>query len=311
MEYTQLGKTDLDVSVLGLGAGGPNRLGVNSGKPESEIIGFVDEALDLGINFIDTAEYYGTEPIIGNAIAGHSREDLVLSTKYTMYEDGELRSPDELEESLNNSLEKLGTDYIDIYHLHAVRVEDYEYAVDELRPRLEAFREEGKIRNIGITEAIDYDTDHKMLSRAVNDDVWDVMMVGYNLLNQSAGTRVLDVANSNEVGTICMAAVRRTLPDPAALTETINELIGNGELSESAVDSRDPFGFLIHDDGATNIFDAAYRFCRYNSSIDTVLSGTSSPGHLRKNVKSVQKGPLPDEDVERVKRIFGEIDSVI
>ena len=82
MEYTTLGKTGLKVSVVGLGCGGPSRLGLRDNADSQErAIGIVRQAIDLGINFIDTAQSYGTEGIVGKAIAGIPRDRLVISTK--------------------------------------------------------------------------------------------------------------------------------------------------------------------------------------------------------------------------------------
>ncbi len=82
MEYTTLGRTGLKVSVAGLGCGGPSRLGMrNDPQTASNAIALVKLAMDLGVNFIDTAQTYGTEPIVGKAIAGVPRDRLVISTK--------------------------------------------------------------------------------------------------------------------------------------------------------------------------------------------------------------------------------------
>ena len=82
MEYTTLGKTGLKVSVVGLGCGGPSRLGLRDNADSQErAIGIVRQAIDLGVNFIDTAQSYGTEGIVGKAIAGTPRDQLVISTK--------------------------------------------------------------------------------------------------------------------------------------------------------------------------------------------------------------------------------------
>ena len=85
MEYTTLGRTGLRVSVAGLGCGGPSRLGMrNDPQTASNAIALVKLAMDLGVNFIDTAQTYGTEPIVGKAIAGVPRDRLVISTKKTL-----------------------------------------------------------------------------------------------------------------------------------------------------------------------------------------------------------------------------------
>ena len=81
MEYTTLGRSGLHVSIAGLGCGGHSRLGTKTGKSEQESIAVVRQALDLGINLIDTAEAYGTEAIVGKALQGVPRDQVVIATK--------------------------------------------------------------------------------------------------------------------------------------------------------------------------------------------------------------------------------------
>jgi aryl-alcohol dehydrogenase-like predicted oxidoreductase len=81
MQYTTLGGTELRVSVAGLGTGGFSRMGLKSGKTEDEAARLVLEAIDLGINFIDTAPAYGTEGVIGRALTSLSRDQVVIATK--------------------------------------------------------------------------------------------------------------------------------------------------------------------------------------------------------------------------------------
>lgn len=311
MEYTELGSTGVDVSVMSLGAGGDSKLGLNRGKEESEARRVVERAVDLGVNLIDTAETYGTEEVVGNAIEDESREELVLSTKFSLYDDDELRSPDDLEASLEQSLKRLGTEYVDIYHLHGVTLDEYEHAAEELYPRMKQLEEEGKIRFAGITESVSSDPSHNMLAQAVDDGLWDVIMVGFNLLNHSARRRVLKPATEQGIGTIGMVAVRNALSNPAALEEAIDELVTMGEVDPTEVDPRDAFGFLVHEGGADDVIDAAYRFARHQPTIDTVLTGTASPEHLEANVESALRGPLPEADLERLEARFGDVRSII
>src|SRR5262245_63932725 len=81
MQYTTLGKTQLKVSVAGLGCGGNSRVGLGAGLSEAQSVALVREALDLGVNLLDTAMAYGTEAIVGKAIRGRPRESVVISTK--------------------------------------------------------------------------------------------------------------------------------------------------------------------------------------------------------------------------------------
>jgi aryl-alcohol dehydrogenase-like predicted oxidoreductase len=308
MEYVTLGKTGLQVSVLGLGGGGHSRLGQRTGATEDDSIALVRRALELGINFVDTAEAYGTEAIIGAAISGARRQDVVLSTKKSITDRGRLISAAELASGLEASLARLRTDYIDIYHLHAVRSDQYDYAIAELVPAMLQLREAGKIRFLGITEAFADDTGHQMLARAVHDDYWDVVMVGFNILNQSARDRVLAETRRREIGVLCMFAVRDTLSQPDKLRETVGELVRQGLIDADAVDLQSPLAFV--DPVADSLPDAAYRFCRAEPGIHVVLSGTGKIPHLEQNAASILHPPLPDSVRARLIKLFEHVDTL-
>jgi aryl-alcohol dehydrogenase-like predicted oxidoreductase len=307
MEYTILGRTGLKVSVMGLGCGGFSRIGQATGKTEEESIAIVRYGLNSGINFIDTAEFYRTEKIVGKGIEGFNRENIILSTKKSAW--GNIK-PDKVIKSLERSLKNLRTDYIDIYHLHGVILEDYDYLFSEVVPTLLEMRDQGKIRFLGITERFNPDPDHSMLQQALQDDVWDVMMVGFNILNQSARDRIFLPAMEKKIGILIMFAVRLALSRPKHLKKCIEELIENKQITPSMIDKEDPLGFLIHDNGAESIVEAAYRFCRYEPGTHVILSGTGSLVHLKENIKAMQKPPLPEKDVIKLKEIFKKVDSI-
>lgn len=312
MDTTILGRTGLRTSVMGLGCGGHSRLGLSTGKSEDNAIGIVREALALGVNFIDTAEGYGTEPVVGRALAaeGVRRAEIVLSTKASPRIKDRRARPEEMRGRVDAALERLQTDYIDVFHLHGVSLNDYPYCADELYPALGALRAEGKIRFLGITEAFGPDPQHRMLSRALDDDLWDVVMVGFNLLNQSARDRVLARTREKGIGVLDMFAVRRALSRPDALRTLMQDLAGQGLVDPADYDGEDPLGFLLENGGAASIPDAAYRFCRWEPGIHVVLSGTGSVEHLRENAASLSRPPLPEEDVARLKALFEKVDSV-
>ena len=307
MEYTTLGRTGLKVSVMGLGCGGPSSIGQSTGNSEDESIAIVKYALKSGINFIDTAEVYQTERIVGHGIKGYNRENLVLSTKKSTW--GNLKPKDVLK-SLQRSLKNLGTDYIDIYHLHGVILSDYDYLVSEIMPTLQELRDQGKIRFLGITERFNPDPHHSMLQRALQDDIWDVMMVGFNILNQSARDRVLAKAIEKNIGILIMFAVRLALSRPKRLRECLNELIERNQINPSEIDIEDPLKFLTYEGGAENLVDAAYRFCRYEPGTHVILSGTGNIDHLNENIKSILRPPLPKKDMADLKKIFKNVDSI-
>ncbi|MFX1366414.1 MAG: aldo/keto reductase [Promethearchaeota archaeon] len=307
MDYTILGRTGLKVSEMGMGCGGPSRIGQNTGKSEEVSISLVKHALESGINFIDTAEVYKTEKIVGQAIKVIDRKSLVISTKKSTW--GNL-TPKNVQKSIERSLKNLGTDYIDIYHLHGVILQDYNYLVSEIVPTILELRDQDKIRFIGITERFNHDPQHKMLQRALQDDIWDVMMVGFNILNQSARERVLARAIEKNIGILVMFAVRLALSRPKRLRGCIEDLIKNKQVKSTDIDRNTLLDFLIHENGAKNLVDAAYRFCRYEPGTHVILSGTGNLDHLKANIESFSRPALPQEDITKLQKIFQNVDSI-
>jgi aryl-alcohol dehydrogenase-like predicted oxidoreductase len=307
VDYTTLGQTGQRVSVMGLGCGGHSRLGQSYGNSEHESVEIVHAALGQGITFFDTAEGYGTEGILGKGLAQEPREEVVISTKMSPTAGGRLVPRARVREALEGSLRRLRTDYVDVYHLHGLRLPHYDAAVAELVPEMVRLREEGKLRFIGVTEVFASDPGHTMLQRAVQDEWWEVIMVGFNLLNQSARERVLATTRPKGIGVLNMFAVRRALSDPASLSEVLADLSGRGLVPEETAEM---LASLVRDGGATSLQDAAYRFCRAEPGIDVVLSGTGKRAHLESNVASLCRPPLRPEHAARLRALFAKVDDV-
>jgi len=315
MDHTTLGRTGLKVSVAGLGCGGHSRLGMSYGRSEAEAAAVVRRAVELGVNFIDTAETYGTEPAVGMAIRDLDRDGLVISTKKSIKRKGERLGPEAMIRGLEGSLERLGTDHVDVYHLHALYPEDRDYAVSEIVPALEKAREAGKIRNIGVTEMFGRDCGHEMFRLAAADACWDVFMVGFNILNQSARERVFSAPGGSvekDVGVLIMFALRKALSKPERLVETVSGLVDEGLIDADDLDPGDPLGWVVHPDdgGAHSVQDAGYRFCRHEPGVHVVLTGTGSAEHLEENVASILRPPLPERDVQRLREVFCRVDCI-
>ena len=204
--------------------------------------------------------------------------------------------------SLEDSLRRLRTDYVDIYHLHGVRPDAYTDLRDRLLPTLVKLKEQGKIRYLGITEAFNDDPGHALLAQALDDDLFDVVMVGFNLLNQSARELVFPRTRAQNVGTLIMFAVRRALSRPARLRELLDELAARGQLDKRTAEAG--LDFLLHADGAHSLPDAAYRFVRDEPGAHVVLSGTGSRAHLLENLASLEAPALPARDRERLLTLF-------
>jgi aryl-alcohol dehydrogenase-like predicted oxidoreductase len=280
------------------------------GRDAHHAADIVREAIDLGVTLIDTARVYGTEEAVGLGVKGR-RDQVVISTKALVgRRDGELVTPAELAGLVDESLKKLATDRIDIFFLHGVTPSQYEHAKAALVPELKRHQEAGKIRFLAISEQFGGDTRHEMLAKALPDDLFDVVMVGFNLLNPSARDRVFPLTQQHDVGTLVMFAVREALSRSDKLREVIAGLIERGEIDKAKIDPNRPLGFLRNAPGSPSNIEAAYRFCRYEPGAHVVLTGTGDPEHLRDNVESILAPPLPSDIRARLKDIFGGVDSI-
>ena len=311
MQTTILGRTNLTVSRMGLGAGGHSRIGRKAGLTDAQSADLVRHALDHGVNFIDTAEGYGTEAIIGQALQGRDRSSVVLSTKKSTR--NEQVTPDTLQTSLDQSLKHLRTDYIDLYNLHGVVPQDYAYLVNDIYPALQKAQQQGKIRFVGLSEMFNEDFEHTMLQQALADDLWDVLMVGFNLLNQTARANVFAQAIAQNVGIQIMFAVRKALSHPDNLRAFTDALVEKGQIDPadlrlSSGRSLDAFpDFLLAE--APSLPDAAYRFCRDEPGVHVVLSGTGNAAHLDANLASFARPPLTQATRNRLIHIFRRVNS--
>lgn len=307
MQYTTLGRSGLRVSRVGLGCGGPSRLGQSQGHSAEASKRVIHRALELGVTLFDTAESYRTEALLGEALAeAGASASVVVSTKKGVWdwERKQLCTAREMLDGIDASLRRLRRERIEIFHLHGLELEHVDYALREIVPVLREAQVQGKIQHLAVSEAFSSDTTHRMFQRVLPEDLFDVVMVGFNLLNPCARHSVLPLTRERRVGTLIMFAVRRALTNPTHLRGILDTLIAQGKLAPDALDKDAPLGFL------GDVRDAAYRFCLHEPGADVVLTGTGSVEHLEQNLKSLAGPDLPVEHRERLAQLFGQIDSV-
>jgi len=308
MEYRQLGKTGLEVSVMGIGTGGPSMFGQKTGMTEDQTRALARRALELGINFFDSSAEYGeSEELLGRALRDVPRDDYVLATKFLPVPIGEdtVAEAQTVTNSVETSLRRLKVDCIDIMQFHGVRPEHYRTVVDALLPVAQRLREQGKFRFLGISETYARDPRHEMLPQALAEGVFDTAMVGYNMLSPAA-EEILPACRDSNVGVICMVAVRRALSRPERLLECLDDAGRRGVIDRSLLPSEDPLGWLVRDH-VESLPAAGYKYVAAHPAIGTVLSGTSRLEHLEANVRAILCPPLPGADMARLRQAFGNV----
>jgi len=189
MQYRTLGKTGLEVSVIGFGGIPLQRTSFEEGRDS------IVKAEELGINFIDTARAYTvSEEYIGKALAGR-RDQWIIATKSMS------RSKESMMKDIEISLENLKTDYIDLYQVHNIRtIEEYHeiFREDGAYSALVECKEKGKIGHIGFTSH-----NKEMLQKAIESGKFESIMYPYNIV-ENQGKEAFERAKEFNIGVVAM-----------------------------------------------------------------------------------------------------------
>jgi L-galactose dehydrogenase len=320
MEYRTLGRTNESVSLVGMGTGGHDPLGLKSGRPEAEMVTLLHRAFDLGINLFDTSPGYGSgrsETILGRALQALPREDLLVSTKIPLAgsmggEPAKLMKAADVGPAVDESLQRLQLDHVDIMLIAvADQPEYYDTVVDNLIPELQKQKELGKIRFIGSSEQTRSDGAHSWLQRVLSADVVDVVMVGHNMINQSARRVIFPTCSADNIGVVNIFTIRNLFWNPTRLKEVLDDLVRRQLLAPDETGDHPGLDWLLEEAACETLVEAAYRYAAYTKPVSTVMCGTIKIEELEENIPGIEKGPLPTAAIERLHRTFGHIAEAI
>ena len=135
----------------------------------------------------------------------------------------------------------------------------------------------------------------------------DVLMVAFSMLQQNARDMVFPGTRAQQIGVVCMYAVRNILSFPGRLQSAMKELAAEHKVPQWLAEEDQPLDFLIHDGGAHDVIDAAYRYVRHEPGVDVTLLGTGDMEHLKANIASLTRPPLPAADRAKLAELFGHL----
>jgi aryl-alcohol dehydrogenase-like predicted oxidoreductase len=296
MEYRVLGHTGLRVSKLSFGA---SSLGSEFRQiDEAEGIRAVHTALDLGINLIDVAPYYGrttAETVLGKALRGVSRDRYYLETKVGRY--GRERfdfSAERVTASLEESLTRLNVEYVDLVHCHDIEFGDLDQIVEETIPALRKLQAQGKARFVGVT-GLPLTVFRYVLDRT---DLDAILSYCHYALNDATLAELIPDLQDEGVGIINASPLSMRLltdegpPDWHPASADIKRAC-----ARAAAFCREQ---------GTDIARLAIQFSTANPDIATTLMGSANPDNVAKNVQWASE-PLDRSLLDQVLAILQPI----
>jgi aryl-alcohol dehydrogenase-like predicted oxidoreductase len=291
MEKRRLGKTDMDVSVLGFGGA---EIGYQK-TPEAIVKELLTSALDAGCNVIDTAEcYQNSEELIGKMLSNR-REEFFLFTKCGHPHGAESApnwSKDSILQSIERSLKRLRTDKIDIVHLHSCS--ESELRKGEAIAALQTAREKGYTRYIG------YSGDGRAAHYAAECGAFDTLQMSINIADQEAIDLTMPVAREKNLGVIAKRPIAN------AAWKTGHKPIDSYQHEYWERLRKLDYDFLRHPDPDKAI-SIALRFTLSVPGVHTAIVGTTKPDRLKENAKLLESGPLSLEEFQTIRQRWEDV----
>ncbi|MGE0821832.1 MAG: aldo/keto reductase [Candidatus Binatia bacterium] len=306
MHYRTLGRTGLRVSDVGFGAmtiGGE----IFGATDDQESLRALHRALDLGMNFIDTADAYGrghSETLLAQVLKTR-RNEVVLATKggnqFTIRQGLRNFDPDYITSALDNSLKRLQIDTIDLYQLHNPSPEVMRRG--EIFERLDQCKRQGKIRFYGVSLE---KTEDGVVAIATGKP--DTLQVVYNILHQDPEDHLFPLAQQHNIGILARVPLERGVlagrfktPDEFYQKDWRTGVFAESELAQvQAAVSK--LAFLVKGDVA-NLAQAALRFVLSHPAVSTVIPGIRTVRQVEDNL-AISGKSLPVDDIKQLQQLY-------
>ena len=289
MEKRRLGKTDMNVSVLGFGG---SEIGYERASRET-VAQLLNSALNAGLNVIDTAEcYYNSEELIGEAVSNR-RKEFYLFTKCGHphgMESGANWSKASILESAERSLQRLKTDRLDLLQLHSCS--EAELRKGEVIDALRTARERGYTRYIG------YSGDSRAAHVAVESGAFDTLQTSINIADQEAIDLTLPLAHEKQIGVIAKRPIAN------AAWKTGHRPIDSYHHEYFERLRKLNYDFLRGD--INRSISIALRFTLSVPGVGTAIVGTKKPERWRGNARLLEGGSLNENEFQAIRERWEE-----
>ena len=304
MQYRPLGRTGLTISEVSLGC---MELGMPPGtdlpdyrwQPSHEDgVALVHQALDLGVNFLDTARIYGDSERIVGAATQDRRDRCYLATKVMVKTKAEADVRQEVRGSVTTSLTELQADYVDLLQLHCGTLEQVEqgWAFEEMC----RFRDEGKARHLGITVGT-YEIDAAVA--AIEHGGYETLQPSFNVLYQEPAERIFALAAERGVGILAKMPLWQGMP--AAVDQLTDEQRTAYPFQRERFFERLARFNELCAEHAWDRFDVMLAFILAHPEVSAAIPGTRRGAHLAQNVAVSGKAILTPDQVELLRREVG------
>jgi aryl-alcohol dehydrogenase-like predicted oxidoreductase len=306
LKLKRLGRNNVLVSEIGFGAWAISGRGYGP-TDDKDSIRALHRALDLGVNFIDTADIYGdghSEELIGRVLRGRNDKEAIIATKFgwDFYRDGGIRSNlkrNYISFALEKSLKRLGREWIDIYQIHNSKPDDIER--DNVYETLDEFKKQGKIRFYGVSAYYVEDG-----IEAIKTGKPDTIQIIYNILEQEVEVKLFPLAIKNDIGIIAREPLASGLltgkyNENSKFPKTDHRHGWSKKFLEESARKVSRLKFL-EKEGQT-LIQAALRFSLSYKAVSVVIPGAKTINQVEENISAAEAELNPNE-LKRIRELY-------